>query len=100
MTGPCYIGEEATAAGFRLAGAGVRVVEQGGESAAFAAVGAEASLVLVSSSVAARVRGGALDAALAALGPLMVTVPDLRDEAREPDLAVRLRRELGLEESP
>jgi hypothetical protein len=30
----------------------------------------------------------------------MVIVPDLRGVAREPDLAARLRRELGLEESP
>jgi vacuolar-type H+-ATPase subunit F/Vma7 len=99
MSGPCYMGEEATAAGFRLAGADVRVVEQG-ESAAFTAGGAEASLVLVSSSIAARARGSVLDAALAALSPLMVIVPDVRDEVREPDLAVRLRHELGLEESP
>ncbi len=99
MTVACYIGEEATAAGFRLAGAAVRIAEEDAEPAAFAAGANEASLVIVSSSVAARLRGGALEAALAAPAPLVVIVPDLRGEAREPDLAARLRRELGLEES-
>jgi vacuolar-type H+-ATPase subunit F/Vma7 len=100
MTGPCYIGDEATAAGFRLAGVRVRAVQDGEEAAAFATAPGDARLLLVSSSVAAGVRAAALDAALAALAPLMVIVPDLRGETPPPDLAARLRRELGLEESP
>ena len=100
MTGPCYIGDEATAAGFRLAGVRVRVVQTGDEAAAFAAGRGDASLVLVSSSVAAGVRGSVLDAAFATFAPLTVIVPDLRGDAPRPDLAARLRRELGLEELP
>jgi vacuolar-type H+-ATPase subunit F/Vma7 len=100
MTGPCYIGDEATAAGFRLAGVRVCATQDGEEAAAFAAAPRDASLVLVSSSVAARLRDAALDAALAALAPLVVIVPDLRGETPRPNLGARLRRELGLEESP
>jgi hypothetical protein len=33
-----------------------------------------------------------------ALAPLTLIVPDLRDEAVPPDLAARLRGQLGLEE--
>jgi len=100
MTGPCYIGDEAIAAGFRLAGVRVQAVRAGEEAAAFAAGRGQASLALVSSSVAAGIRASALDAALAALAPLMVIVPDLRGDAPAPDVASRLRRELGLEQSP
>jgi hypothetical protein len=57
----------------------------------------EAPLVLVAASVAARVAEGDLRAALAALTPLVLIVPDLDRAAPVPDLAARLRRQLGLE---
>jgi len=99
MTVFCYIGDEASAAGFRLAGVQVRIPAAGEEAAAFAAAQAEAGLVLVSAAVAAELRGSVLDAAHAALAPLTLVVPDLKGEAAVPDLAAKLRRELGLEES-
>ena len=99
MTAPCYVGDEATAAGFRLAGARVLVPGDGEETAAFELARTEAPLVLVSAAIAARLRGSLVDAALAALAPLTLIVPDLRGDASVPDLAARLRRELGVEES-
>jgi vacuolar-type H+-ATPase subunit F/Vma7 len=99
MTAPRYIGDEASAAGFRLAGARVRVPSEGEEAAAFAAARADADLVLVSAAIAARLRGSIVEGAQAALAPLTLVVPDLRGEASVPDLAARLRHELGLEES-
>jgi vacuolar-type H+-ATPase subunit F/Vma7 len=99
MSAPCYIGDEATAAGFRLAGARVLTPDEGEEAAAFALARTDAPLVLVSAAIVPRLRGRVLEAALAALAPLTLIVPDLRGEAPLPDLAARLRRELGLDES-
>ncbi len=97
MSAPCYIGDEAGAAGFRLAGARVLVPREGEESEALATARSDAALVLVSAAVAARIPAEILGAAQAALTPLTLIVPDLRGDAPLPDLAARLRRELGLE---
>ena len=97
MPAPVYIGDETSAAGYRLAGARVEVPEPGAEAAALAAARAQAPLVLVSAAVAARIAERELRAALAALTPLTLIVPDLLGEAAVPDVAARLRRQLGLE---
>ena len=97
MPAPVYIGDEVSAAGYRLAGARVEVPEPGGEGAALAVARLQAPLVLVSAAVAARIAEHELRAALAALAPLTLIVPDLRGEAAVPDVAARLRHQLGLE---
>jgi vacuolar-type H+-ATPase subunit F/Vma7 len=97
MAAPVYVGDEASAAGFRLAGLTVRVPQRGDETATLASARTEAPLVLVAASVAARVAEGDLRAALAALTPLVLIVPDLDRATPVPDLAARLRRQLGLE---
>ncbi len=94
---PVYIGDEVSAAGYRLAGARVEVPAPGGESAALASARAQAPLVLVSAAVAARIAEREMRVALSALTPLTLIVPDLRGEATMPDVAARLRRQLGLE---
>ena len=99
MTALCYIGDEASAAGFRLAGVRVRVPAAGEEGAALAAALSDAGIVLVSAAIATRLHASVLEKAEAALAPLTLIVPDLRGEASVPDLAARLRRELGLVES-
>ena len=97
MSAPVYIGDEVSAAGYRLAGARVAVPEPGEESAALAAARVEAPLVLVSAAVAARIAEREMRVALAALSPLTLIVPDLTGESQVPDVAVRLRHQLGLE---
>jgi vacuolar-type H+-ATPase subunit F/Vma7 len=97
MSAPVYLGDELAAAGFRLAGVETSVPEHGGEAAALAAACETAPLVLVSAAVAARIPEGAMRAATAALTPLVLVVPDLASATPLPDLAARLRRQLGLE---
>jgi hypothetical protein len=53
--------------------------------------------VLVSAATAARIPAREIDAAQAALAPLTLVVPDLREEVAVPDLALRLRGQLGLD---
>jgi vacuolar-type H+-ATPase subunit F/Vma7 len=95
----CYIGDEVGAAGFRLAGTSVLVPAPGGEAAALARARAESAVVLIAADVAARISSRDLLFAQAALAPLTLVVPDLRGEAAMPDVAARLRAQLGLEET-
>jgi vacuolar-type H+-ATPase subunit F/Vma7 len=88
MTAPVYLGDEVSAAGYRLAGALVRTPRAGEETAALAWALSQAPLVLLSTAVAAGIGEAALRRALSALAPLVLIVPDL---------AARLRTQLGLE---
>ncbi len=94
---PVFLGDETTAAGWRLAGLHAVVPDAGTEGAALATAREDAPLVLVAASVAARIAEGELRAAQAALAPLVLIVPDVVGEGTVPDIAARLRRELGLE---
>jgi len=98
MAAPIFLGDEVSAAGFRLAGLQVRTPQRGEETTALSAARADAPLVLVSATIAARVAERELRAALAALTPLVLIVPDIDGATPVPDLALRLRRQLGLEE--
>jgi vacuolar-type H+-ATPase subunit F/Vma7 len=96
MATPVFIGEETSAAGWRLAGLRTVVPDEGDEAATLAGARAHAPLVLVGASTAARIPEPALRAAQAALAPLTLIVPDLSGEP-VPDIAARLRHQLGLE---
>jgi vacuolar-type H+-ATPase subunit F/Vma7 len=97
MTAPVYLGDEVSAAGYRLAGALVRTPRAGEEAAALAWARSQAPLVLLSTAVAAGIGEAVLRRTLSALEPLVLVVPDLQGEVPLPDLAARLRTQLGLE---
>jgi vacuolar-type H+-ATPase subunit F/Vma7 len=97
MTSPVYLGDEVSAAGYRLAGALVHTPRAGEEGAALAWARAQAPLVLLSAPVAAAVPEPVLRAAVSATAPLVLIVPDLQGRVPLPDLAARLRAQLGLE---
>jgi vacuolar-type H+-ATPase subunit F/Vma7 len=91
-----YLGDAVSAAGYRLAGVDARVPDRGREADALAHACAEASLVLISATLASRLPAEVLRHAERALAPLAVVVPDLQGETPLPDVAKRLRAELGL----
>jgi vacuolar-type H+-ATPase subunit F/Vma7 len=97
MSAPIYLGDEVVAAGYRLAGARARTPPASESGAALAQACAEAPLVLLSAALAARIGERQLRAALSALSPLVLIVPDLQAEVPMPDLAARLHAQLGLE---
>jgi vacuolar-type H+-ATPase subunit F/Vma7 len=97
MTVPIYLGDEAGAAGYRLAGASVRTPAAGEAAAALDWARAHAPLVLLSPAVAAQIDEAALRTASRALTPLVVIVPDVQGEIPVPDLGARLRAQLGLD---
>jgi vacuolar-type H+-ATPase subunit F/Vma7 len=91
-----FLGDEVTAAGYRLAGSLVYSPAAGQEAAALAAARAQAQLVLVSARVAAGIGTPVLRSAEAAHSPLTLVVPDMLEPTPLPDLATRLRTQLGL----
>jgi len=97
MSSPVYLGDEVSAAGYRLAGALTHTPRPGEEVATLGWACSHAPLVLMSAAVAARIGEAALRAALSALAPLVLIVPDFQGQVPLPDLAARLRGQLGLE---
>ncbi len=91
-----FLGSETSAAAFRLAGVDARVARAGEEAVDFASAREGADLVMIEASVASQLAAAHWRAALAAVVPLVVVVPDIAGDAPMPDLAARLRKQLGL----
>jgi len=95
---PVFLGDELSAAGFRLGGALARSPAPGEEAALFEWARQQSPLVLLTPAVAARLPAEQLARALAATAPLVLIVPDVRGREQPPDLTQALRRQLGMEE--
>lgn len=98
MPAPIFLGDEVSAAGYRLAGARVRVPAAGEEASFLEAARREAELVLISADCASRMPASVLRQAVAATMPLVLVVPDLLGRAEPADLAARLLAQLGIAE--
>jgi vacuolar-type H+-ATPase subunit F/Vma7 len=93
MSALVFIGDEVAAAGWRLAGVDARASAAGAEGLELARALEEAQLVLVSAEAAARIPEPQLRTALRRLVP----VTDLREAMPYPDVAARMKRQLGIE---
>jgi vacuolar-type H+-ATPase subunit F/Vma7 len=93
-----YIGDEATAAGYRLAGAEVRVpnVDEAPEVFRRALAG-DVDLVLLAAELAALLPAAELEAAVLGDRPLVAIVPDAHGRHAPPDVARDVRLALGIE---
>jgi vacuolar-type H+-ATPase subunit F/Vma7 len=91
-----HVGDERSAAGFRLAGARVLTPARGAEAAALQAACAEGELVLLDSTIAAALPPALLREACATLHPLVLVIADVDGAVPVPDIALRLRTQLGL----
>lgn len=94
---PVFLGDEISAAGFRLAGAQVRTPPAGEETSFLEWARREAPLVLITAELASRIPASALSRALAAVAPPVLVVPDVRARVLPPDLSALIRRQLGIE---
>jgi vacuolar-type H+-ATPase subunit F/Vma7 len=99
MAGVSFIGDEIAGAGFRLAGASVRVPERGTETEVLREEIARAALVIVSRAVAERIEASTLAQALASPSPLVVVLPDAAGLPPALDAAARVRQQLGIGET-
>jgi vacuolar-type H+-ATPase subunit F/Vma7 len=96
MSSPVYIGDEVEAAGYRLAGLEVRVPGRDDLLPQIHSACEQAPLVLIGSATARDIPPPELDRLLAQVTPPVVIVPDVRHRAGLPDLATRLRAQLGV----
>jgi len=93
-----YIGDEASAAGYRLAGAEVRVPAAQEVPEVFRdARASDAELILLSAQLAGSLPAAELDAALVGTRPLVAIVPDVYGRNPAPDVAREVRLALGIE---
>jgi vacuolar-type H+-ATPase subunit F/Vma7 len=93
-----YIGDEVTAAGYRLAGAETRVPAPPEAGEVFRRACSDgADLILLSAALAPEVDPGDLSAALIAEAPLVAIVPDAFGRFPPPDVARDVRLALGIE---
>ena len=93
-----YIGDESTAAGYRLAGAETRVPAPSETSEVFLRARSDgADVILLSAALAPEVDPTELGAALIAEAPLVAIVPDVSGRRPPPDVAREVRLALGIE---
>jgi len=96
MAGCVFLGDEVSAAGFRLAGIAVYAPTAPEAPALFQALCDEAVLVLITAEVAAWVPGDLLQSRVAAERPLVLVLDDVRHRQGPEDLAGAIRRQLGM----
>lgn len=92
-----FIGDELTAAGYRLAGAGTYTPDKPQITEAFAKIGQDCDLLLMTAEYARELPQGVLSAALQESEPLVLIVPDVLRQHMPPDLARDVDRALGIE---
>ncbi len=93
-----YIGDEATAAGYRLAGAETYVPSAAEVADVFRrAREADADLILLSAQLAGALPAEELETALLGERPLVTIVPDAHGRHAAPDVAREVRLALGIE---
>jgi vacuolar-type H+-ATPase subunit F/Vma7 len=99
MGGAVYIGDEAHAAAWRLAGVDARIAAAGAIDTMFAEACASADLVLLSAASAAHLPQTTLDQARRATAPLLLVLPGVAVSNTRSELALRVRRQLGMDAS-
>ena len=92
-----YIGGEATAAGFRLAGVDTRVAAVGDAAAMRQAFSERPDCVLFDGTLVDYVPVAELEHALLGLAPLFAIVADVRARGTPPNLARLVRNALGID---
>jgi len=97
MSAIVFIGDELTAAGFRLTGIETIAPRPDEVAPAFAEATKRAGLVIITAALTGHLPRGELDAAMAAESPAVAIIPDVLFAAPPPDLAQRVRQILGIE---
>ena len=91
-----FIGDELSAAGYRLCGIEVHIANSSNALSLIREACERASLVLVGSSITQYIHGTDLDQLLAGIQPPVLIVPDVRGVTDAPDIAARINKQLGL----
>ena len=96
MSAPIFIGDEISAAGFRLAGVRTRTPTTDELPNSIEWACANTSLLLMTAEYAAMLPLAEKQSLLCQEMPLVVLVPDIRAKTPLPDLVTELRAQLGV----
>lgn len=96
MVAPVFIGDEVTAAGFRLAGVRIRIPEEEELSRVVEWANNNTSLIFITAEYAARLSQDQQNRLLSQQDPPVVVIPDIRTNTPVQDLATQLRAQLGV----
>jgi vacuolar-type H+-ATPase subunit F/Vma7 len=96
VVAPVFIGDEVTAAGFRLAGLRVRSPKEGDLQAVLEWANRSTSLIYITAEYAAALEDEQQHRLLAQLYPPVVVIQDIRSNTPVQDLAKQLRVQLGV----
>ena len=94
MVAPVFIGDEVTAAGFRLAGVRIRTQEELSRILVWAKN--NTSLIFITAEYAAKLNQEQQTGLLSQQDPPVVVIPDIRSNTPMQDLATQLRAQLGV----
>ena len=97
MAASVFIGDETTAAGFRLAGFDIVVPSRDETGEALAAAQQHADLILITAACARDLPDDLRDETLREKTPLILIIPDINASVSPPDMEARIRRTLGIE---
>jgi len=91
-----FIGDEISAAGFRLVGLDVLVPESGEEKYVFDKINKNTDFIIITAQIAAAVPQHTMDHLMQIDRPLLLVITDMRNHMSSPDLALSLRSQLGM----
>ena len=91
-----FIGDEVSAAGYRLCGVNAHVANGNNVVDLVKQACERASLVLVGSNVVEKLNKQELDELLANTEPPVLVVPDVRGLKEVPDITARIHKQLGM----
>ena len=97
MERPLFIGDELSAAGYRLPGLRVMTPDRDGLSDVFASALHEAPLVIITTALANVLPGGTLAEAIKRASSPVAVVPEATAANPMPDMAQRVRLALGVD---
>jgi vacuolar-type H+-ATPase subunit F/Vma7 len=97
MSAAVFIGDELSAAGFRLAGIETLVPKPDAVLATLQEARKRAPLVILTAEIARQIPPAELEEAMLAETPALAVIPDVLFRTPVPDLARKLRSAMGLE---
>lgn len=97
MSRVAFIGDEISAAGYRLAGAEIFCPAAEDVYKTFVDVSGKADVVMITAEAAGEISAPLMSDALAAVAPLVMIVEDVRARVSPPDLEQQMHAILGLD---
>lgn len=91
-----FIGDEVSAAGYRLCGIDVHIADRHNALSLIKQACESASLVLIGSSTAQYLQARELDGLMENITPPVLVVPDVAGTQAVPDIATLIRKQLGM----